>query len=140
MAVLAFIYNCLAMKCVAKQISAVSIGTLSSFFYMIMVLFIYISRGISEFGEDKKEEYFICFLVWNLVLFIVRISLDLALIEYRQEGYAVKWGEDRKVRDLSYNDFKRGKPDVRRSFIGPRKTSQPIRLSAFDVIMRKVYP
>ena len=27
MAVLAFIYNCLAMKCIAKQVSAVSIGT-----------------------------------------------------------------------------------------------------------------
>ncbi|XP_028398836.1 uncharacterized protein LOC114522364 [Dendronephthya gigantea] len=53
MAILAFIYNCLAMKCIAKQISAVSIA-------------------------------------WNLVLFIVRISLDLALIEYRQEGYAVE--------------------------------------------------
>ena len=28
MAVLAFIYNCLAMKCIAKQVSAVSIGIL----------------------------------------------------------------------------------------------------------------
>ena len=83
MAVLAFIYNCLAMKCIAKQVSAVSIGILK-----------YINGYSFAVKLDRYITKIWCifrYLVWNMVLFIMRISLDLTLIEYRQEGYAVEW-------------------------------------------------